>query len=100
MAPCHTCPKPDLFDENVFVWELYAKTLWNQFRSDGMGGFIATDYAIFRMRCDDLHIPFDESDFLWEKVRVIDQIRRLEIQAKNQAPASKKPSSASSTYKG
>ena len=92
--PCDTCPKPDLIDENFEVWEMYVTTLWSQFRSDGMGGFISTDYGVFLSICKDREFDQEVIDALWLKISAIDVIRRKEIQAK-QAPSSPKPTASS-----
>lgn len=97
--PCFTCLKPDLFDENIFIWEMYANILYTQYRSDGMGGFISTDYIVFKTRCNELQIDDSLIDPLWKKVTVIDTARRIEIKAEHDA-ANPPTSSASSKYQG
>jgi hypothetical protein len=77
---------------------MYAQTLWSQYRSDGMGGFISTDYIVFKSCCSAYDLSRDEEDLLWLKVKVLDNIRRLEAQAERAAAQSASNPSASSKY--
>jgi hypothetical protein len=73
VTPCSTCPKPDLWDENIAAWEIFTH-LASQARTGGMGGFTGFDYTSLPVLFTAYGIGTDHWAFYLDKFRILTDI--------------------------
>jgi hypothetical protein len=73
-TPCGACPKPlGIQQENEEAWELF-QILATQPRVAGMGQIVGVDLTLFPYFCEIRLIPFNERQFLLDKVLLLSKV--------------------------